>query len=108
MVRPARSAEWPVSVRRRDGRVVPFDPARIEVAISRAAHEAGHPDPNAARVLAGSVADALARQPRGEIPTVEQIQDLVEAQLRLPVWMTLRARTLSTASTTQNCGRPKH
>ncbi len=82
MVRPTRSAEWPASVRRRDGRVVPFDPARIEVAISRAAHEAGHRDPDVPRVLANSVADALAGRPRGGIPTVEEIQDLVEAQLQ--------------------------
>ncbi len=81
MVRPARSAQWPASVRRRDGRLVPFDLARIEVAIAAAAREAGHRDPDAPGVLARSVADALARRPRGGIPTVEEIQDLVEAQL---------------------------
>jgi len=79
------SAEWPASVRRRDGRLVPFDPARIETAIAAAAREAGHPDPDVPGVLARSVADALARdyrrRPRGGIPTVEEIQDRVEAQL---------------------------
>jgi len=85
MVRRARSAEWPATVRRRDGRLVPFDVTRIEAAIDRAAREAGHRDPAAPGVLAESVADALAgdrrRGPRGAIPTVEEIQDLVEAQL---------------------------
>ena len=81
MTRPPRAAEWPASVRRRDGSLVPFDLARIEVAVARAAREAGHRDPAAPGVLARSVADALARRPRGEVATVEEIQDLVEAEL---------------------------
>jgi ribonucleoside-diphosphate reductase alpha chain len=81
MIRPPRAAEWPASVRRRDGRPVPFDLARIEIAVARAAREAGHRDPDTPGALARSVADALARRPRGEVPTVEEIQDLVEAQL---------------------------
>ena len=81
MITPPRATRWPTSVRRRDGRVVPFDLARIEVAVARAAHEAGHRDPGAPRVLARSVADALGRRRPGEVATVEEIQDLVEAQL---------------------------
>jgi len=81
MIRPSRSTGWPASVRRRDGRLVPFDLARIELAIARAAREAGHPDPGAPAVLARSVADALARRARSDFATVEEIQDLVEAQL---------------------------
>ncbi len=81
MVRPAKTAEWPASVRRRDGRVVPFDVARIEAAIARAAREVGHRDGDAAAVLAGSVADTLASRPRGAVPTVEEIQDVVEGRL---------------------------
>lgn len=81
MVGTARSARWPSSVRRRDGRLVPFDVGRIETAIARAAREAGHRDPRLPGVLAGSVADALVGRPRSGIPTVEDIQDLVEAQL---------------------------
>ena len=81
MSRRPRAAEWPASVRRRDGRLVPFDLTRIEVAVARAAREVGHRDPGAPGVLARSVADALARRPRGAVPTVEQIQDLVEEQL---------------------------
>ncbi|HTX95417.1 MAG TPA: adenosylcobalamin-dependent ribonucleoside-diphosphate reductase [Mycobacterium sp.] len=75
------SAQWPASVRRRDGRLVPFKLTRIEVAIARAAREAGHPEPDLPGQLATSVADALVRRPRSGIPTVENIQDLVEAQL---------------------------
>jgi ribonucleoside-diphosphate reductase alpha chain len=74
-------AEWPASVRRRDGRLVPFDLTRIEVAVARAAREVGHRDPGTPGVLARSVADALARRARVAVPTVEEIQDLVEEQL---------------------------
>ncbi len=81
MTGPPGTATWPASVRRRDGHLVPFDPARIEAAVARAAHEAGHRDPEAPGAVARSVADALARRPRGEVATVEEIQDLVEAEL---------------------------
>ena len=81
MARPARSAEWPATVRLRDGRLVAFDLSRIEAAVARAAREAGHRDPEVPDKVARSVADALARRPRGGVPAVEEIQDLVEAQL---------------------------
>ncbi|MCV7124750.1 hypothetical protein H7H53_17170, partial [Mycobacterium lacus] len=42
MSTPAR-LKWPASVRRRDGRLVPFEVARIEAAVARAARETGHP-----------------------------------------------------------------
>lgn len=71
----------PASVRRRDGRPVLFDPCRIEMAVARAAREVGDRDPGTARAVTGSVVDALSRRPRGDIPTVEEIQDLVEGQL---------------------------
>ncbi|WP_085257700.1 ATP cone domain-containing protein [Mycobacterium saskatchewanense] len=44
MVGSAHASRWPASVRRRDGRVVPFDAARIEAAIARAAREASRGD----------------------------------------------------------------
>ena len=81
VTRPPRATEWPATVRRRDGRLVPFDLARIEGAVARAAREAGHRNPDAPGAVARSVADALARRPRGGAATVEEIQDLVEAEL---------------------------
>jgi ribonucleoside-diphosphate reductase alpha chain len=81
MARPARSAEWPATVRLRDGRLVAFDLSRIEIAVARAAREAGHRDPEVPDKVARLVADALARRPRGGVPAVEEIQDVVEAQL---------------------------
>jgi ATP cone domain len=81
VTRPPRATEWPATVRRRDGRLVPFDLARIEGAVARAAREAGHRNPDAPGAVARSVADALARRPPGGAATVEEIQDLVEAEL---------------------------
>ena len=74
-------AGWPAKVRRRDGRLVPFDVKRIETAVARAAREPGHTDPNMAVTTARTVADALTRRPRVRVATVEEIQDLVDAQL---------------------------
>ena len=68
---------WPVKVRRRDGTLAPFDIARIEAAVTRAAREVAHDDPDMPAVVARTVADALGP---GVAP-VETIQDFVEARL---------------------------
>jgi ribonucleoside-diphosphate reductase alpha chain len=66
----------PTRVRRRDGTVVAFDAARIEAAVARAAREAGEPVP------AAEVAALVAGRLDGRrTPTVEEIQDAVEAAL---------------------------
>ena len=70
-------AGWPAKVRRRDGTLVPFDIARIESAVVRAAREVAYDDPDMPGTVARAVADALG--PR--IAPVEQIQDFVEARL---------------------------
>ncbi|MCV7125322.1 adenosylcobalamin-dependent ribonucleoside-diphosphate reductase, partial [Mycobacterium lacus] len=59
----------------------PGAPGAVARSVADALARTGHPDPGAPGAVARSVADALARRPRGEVPTVEQIQDLVEAQL---------------------------
>ena len=67
-------------VRRRDGRIVPFDPARIEAAVRRAMREVGRDDPALAREVADRAARALARR-RLRVPGIEDIQDEVERAL---------------------------
>ncbi|HLV58123.1 MAG TPA: adenosylcobalamin-dependent ribonucleoside-diphosphate reductase [Natronosporangium sp.] len=75
---PARAG--PVEqVRKRDGRVVPFDRGRIVEAIFRAAREANRPDRALAERTAAAVVEELER--RGGVPAVEDIQDLVEHAL---------------------------
>jgi len=75
-VRPSVAAA-PRRVRRRDGAVVPFDPARIEAAVSRAAAEAGHRD----QALAATVSAGLAARSGRRPPGVEDVQDAVEHAL---------------------------
>ncbi len=70
---------WPREVRRRDGRLVPFDPMRIERAVARAAREIGNHDPSLPKAIAKAVATELSQW--SQPPGVEAIQDLVEHHL---------------------------
>lgn len=74
----------PDSVKKRDGSIVPFDEAKIERAIQRAALEVlqdpRHADDIARRVTA-LVVDGLGRAYKGRIPGVEEIQDAIETTL---------------------------
>jgi uridine kinase len=70
------------SVVKRDGAVVEFTPQRITNAIYRAAVAVGGRDKRTAEQLTEKVVDVLKEEtPPGEIPTVEQIQDIVEKVL---------------------------
>ncbi|MEM5875425.1 MAG: adenosylcobalamin-dependent ribonucleoside-diphosphate reductase [Candidatus Aenigmatarchaeota archaeon] len=69
-------------VRKRDGRIVPFDKTKIAEAIWKAAQSVGGKDKELAYKLADKVVEILEKQIKpGEIPNVEQIQDLVEKVL---------------------------
>ncbi len=70
------------SVVKRDGSIVDFTPQRITNAIYRAAVAVGGRDKSTAENLTEQVVALLREQtPKGETPTVEQIQDLVEKVL---------------------------
>ncbi len=70
------------SVVKRDGAIVDFTPQRITNAIYRAAVAVGGRDKSTAEKLAKKVVQILEKQtPDGDIPTVEQIQDIVEKTL---------------------------
>ncbi|MFH0805036.1 MAG: vitamin B12-dependent ribonucleotide reductase [Patescibacteria group bacterium] len=69
-------------IRKRDGRIVPFDQSRIANAIFKAARAAGEPDMKLAEKLARKVDDVLRKKfDETTVPTVEQIQDTVEETL---------------------------
>jgi len=59
----------------------PFDVTRIESAVARAAREVAHTEPRLPASVAAAVADAIALPGLTEPVTVEEIHDLVEAQL---------------------------
>ncbi|NLJ69035.1 MAG: ribonucleoside triphosphate reductase [Firmicutes bacterium] len=65
-------------IRKRDGRIVPFDSERIAIAIYKASRAVGQPDKELADKLAAQV---TARLPQDQMPTVEGVQDVVEQVL---------------------------
>ncbi len=71
----------PKRLRRRDGRVVGFEQGRIEVAVSRAAREAGRDAPGRARRVAETVSAEVAERFGDRPAGVEDVQDLVEQAL---------------------------
>jgi hypothetical protein len=72
-------------VRKRDGREVPFEIAKIADAVGRAQAAVGEDDPQFASEVAQLVELALARRAAihgpGLVPDIEEIQDLVERAL---------------------------
>lgn len=68
-------------IRKRDGAVVPFETAKIAAAIRKALAAVGEGDPSQAGALAAEVTAKLAGRYAGDIPTVEEVQDLVEETL---------------------------
>lgn len=65
-------------IRKRDGTVVPFDRGRITEAIFQAAKAVGGEDKKVAERLSIEVVKLLESTVRRRIPTVEEVQDLVE------------------------------
>lgn len=65
-------------VKTRDGEIVPFDQNKIADAIWKAAQSVGGTDRELAKQLSDNVIDALEENFAHKIPTVEEIQDVVE------------------------------
>lgn len=65
-------------VKKRDGRTVPFDRQKIADAIFKAAQSVGGQDRYLADDLAEVVRMYLVREYKGDVPSVEDIQDVVE------------------------------
>ncbi|MCX8190211.1 MAG: ribonucleoside triphosphate reductase [Candidatus Diapherotrites archaeon] len=68
-------------VKKRDGRIVPFQKEKIEEAIWKAAKAVGGEDRKLASKLADKVVHELKKKFGTKIPTVEEIQDMVEKVL---------------------------
>jgi anaerobic ribonucleoside-triphosphate reductase len=69
-------------IKKRDGKIVDFNPVKITEAIWKAAQAVGGKDYKRAAELTTTVIDILEKElKRSEIPTVEQVQDTVEKVL---------------------------
>jgi ribonucleoside-diphosphate reductase alpha chain len=68
-------------IRKRDGRIVPFDQTKITNAILKALEATGEGNRRDAHKLSDDVVDRLETEWYGRIPDVEAIQDIVEQTL---------------------------
>ena len=69
-------------IRKRDNRIVPFDQSKIGDAIYKAVRSVGAGDAALANDLAAAVTLFLEKQFSGAIPSIEDIQDMVETVLK--------------------------
>jgi ribonucleoside-triphosphate reductase len=74
---PHKNEHFPV-IRKRDGRLVKFDQAKITQAIQRSFFATGVDDPKLAEKLSGKVLADMEAALVGTVPQVEEIQDIVE------------------------------
>ena len=70
-----------LSIEKRDGRIVPYDISKIEIAIEKAMKAAGRADSSDGVSLAGDVESRLVERYTDSIPGIEAIQDIVEEVL---------------------------
>jgi len=68
-------------IKKRDGRIVPFDSQKITTAIAKAGKATGEFDERTAKKLTLKVLNLVYETIDGEIPSVEEIQDIVEEVL---------------------------
>ena len=71
------------TIKKRDGRKVKFDSAKITKAIARAGVETGEFDEKVAAKLTDKVLKQLETRETRRVPGVEEIQDIVEDRQRM-------------------------
>ncbi len=70
-----------LQVKKRDGRIVDFEPAKIAAAVDKAFKAVGEGSPTLSVELASEISETLEKNFPGGLPSVEDIQDLVEDAL---------------------------
>ncbi|MDX2127900.1 MAG: ATP cone domain-containing protein [Chloroherpetonaceae bacterium] len=83
---PTRDTALLLKVMKRDKSVVSFDQSKISIALNKAGNATGEFGPEIAQQLSEEVVKVLEQKFEGEIPTVEQIQDIVETVLIKENW----------------------
>jgi hypothetical protein len=79
---PPASPALPAWVKKRDGRLVPFEADKISRALFAAAESLGRPDPFLARELTDGIVHFLVSDVEGVVPTTAQIADLTVKVVR--------------------------
>src|SRR3989338_20164 len=83
---PRHSSTAPLTIIKRDGSIVPFDASKISRAVEKAMRASGEYRDGAPERVAGAVTRKLVEHSGSDtavVPTVEGVQDLVEAELML-------------------------
>ena len=75
-----------VTIRKRDGREVPFEASKIRAALEKAGCATGEFGPEEARSLTLRALAVASASLESETPTVERIQDVVEQVLLTSPW----------------------
>ena len=75
------SLSLPEQIRKRDGRIVPFDASKIVQALSKAAQAVQGADPDVLEPLVERVLEELGGLGLGVVPSVEAVQDVLEGVL---------------------------
>ena len=92
---PLEMVQMFINIKKRDGRVVKFSPAKITSAIGRAGKATGEFGQAEASKLTVSVLELAHASHLGPLPEVEEIQDIVERVLfDSPFFKTAKAYTL--------------
>ncbi len=82
--KPAKTKNMVKKLVKRSGRVVPFDPKKITIAVSKALAITGEGGKVEAAKVSDKVVQILNKNyKQGDIPTIEQLQDLVERVLMI-------------------------
>jgi hypothetical protein len=79
---PPTSPPLPAWVKKRDGRLVPFEADKISRALFAAAESLGRPDPFLARELTDGIVHFLVSDVEGAVPTTAQIAELTVKVVR--------------------------
>ncbi|MBD3248637.1 ribonucleoside triphosphate reductase [Candidatus Woesearchaeota archaeon] len=74
-------ADGVIKVKKRDGSIVDFDPEKITKAVFAAARSVGGNDIEEAKKISSRVVDKINKKFSNDVPTVEDIQDIVEKVL---------------------------
>lgn len=98
------------SVRKRSGQTVKFDIQKISASLAKAGQATGEFEDKTAQKLADRVIERLQLDSKAKIPTVEQIQDIVEDVLLASSHKKPPKPIFCIATSTVNCvrllGRP--
>ncbi len=97
-----------IQIKKRDGRIADFDQEKITNAIHKALTATTKKDGKEARILSNKVVELMNRRfKKGDLPSVEQIQDIVEEALILDGYAETAKAYILYREQEGGCAKPK-